>query len=59
VVVATTVFADLARRVAVSFGLPDARLAVIDHPLGGIPPDSVDARADAAADAVVALLTRR
>jgi hypothetical protein len=58
VVVATTAFIALARHAAASFGLPDARVAVIEHPLGTIAPGDVAKRADAAVEETVALLTR-
>jgi hypothetical protein len=58
-VVATTArFVDLTRRVAAGFGVPDARVAVFPHPLGGTDDDTIRAWADAAVDDVVALLTR-
>ena len=34
--VATTSFEGLARQVADAYGLPGARIAVVQHPLGGI-----------------------
>jgi hypothetical protein len=55
VVVATAAFAALAREEAVAQGLPDARIAVVPHPLGGVSDDVLLARADAAVDAVLAL----
>jgi hypothetical protein len=58
VVATTTGFADLTRRVAAGFGLPDARIAVFPHPLGGTDHDTITAWADAAVDEIVALLTR-
>jgi len=58
VLVATTSFAALARQVAAADGLPDARIAVVDHPLGGIGEADVVARAERAVDVVLALVTR-
>jgi hypothetical protein len=58
VVVATSSFAALAHKVAGAFGLPDARIAVIEHPLGAIDEDAVRARAASVVDDVVALVTR-
>jgi hypothetical protein len=57
VVATTTHFVDLTRRVAIGFGLPDARVAVFPHPLGGTDHDTIRAWADAAVPEVVALLT--
>ena len=56
-VVATSSFAALAQQVAVTYGLPTARLAVVEHPLGGISDDEVRARAEGAVEEVLALLT--
>lgn len=58
VVATTTGFVDLTRRVAAGFGLPDARVAVFPHPLGGTSDETIVAWADAAVDEVIALLTR-
>jgi len=58
VVATTTRFVDLTRRVAAGFGVPDARVAVFPHPLGGTDDDTIVAWADAAVDEVVGLLTR-
>jgi hypothetical protein len=57
VVATTTGFVDLTRRVAAGFGLPEARVAVFPHPLGGTPADTIVTWADAAVDEVIALLT--
>ena len=59
VVATTTEFVDLTRRVATGFGLPDARIAVFPHPLGGTDVDTIRAWADAAVPEVVTLLTER
>ena len=53
----TAPFEGLARKVAESLGLPDVSLAVIEHPLGGITPDEVEARARSIVGRVVELLT--
>jgi hypothetical protein len=58
VVATTTHFVDLTRRVAAGFGVPDARVAVFPHPLGGTPDATILAWADAAIDEVIGLLTR-
>ena len=55
-VVATEAFADLAREEARSQGLPAARIAVVPHPIGGVPEAALLARADAAVDEILALL---
>jgi hypothetical protein len=57
VVATTTHFVDLTRRVATGFGLPEARVAVFPHPLGGTPDATIVDWADAAVDEVIALLT--
>lgn len=57
VVATTTHFVDLTRRVAAGFGLPDARIAVFPHPLGGTDHDTIRTWADAAVADVAALLT--
>jgi hypothetical protein len=59
VVVATTSFAALARRVAGQLAFPAARIAVVEHPLGGAAEVGVLERADGAVEAVLALLTGR
>jgi len=56
VVVTTTAFEGLTRAVADRARL-DARIAVVEHPLGGIPESEVLARADAAVEQVLALFT--
>jgi len=58
VVATTTGFVDLTRRVAAGFGLPEARIAVFPHPLGGTDDDTILAWADAGVDEVIALLTQ-
>ena len=58
VVATTTRFVDLTRRVAAGFGVPDARVAVFPHPLGGTDDATIVTWADAAVDEVVALFTR-
>ena len=58
VVATTTHFVELTRRVAAGFGVPEARVVVFPHPLGGTDDDTIIAWADAAVDEVVALLTR-
>jgi hypothetical protein len=58
VVFTTTKFELLTRKVATSFGLPDTRVVVVDHPLGGTDAATILVRADAAVDEVIAQLSR-
>lgn len=53
----TTKFELLTNRVAANFGLSDARIVTVDHPLGGTDVATIERWADAAVDTVVALLT--
>ena len=53
----TTKFELLTNKVASNFGLPDARIVTVDHPLGGTDVETIERWADAAVDTVVALLT--
>jgi phosphoserine phosphatase len=57
VLVATASFAALARQVADSYGLPQARIAVVEHPLGGILEADVVDRAERVVDEVLSLVT--
>ena len=57
VVVTTTQFAPIAATMAASFGLPDARTLVLDHPIGGTAPAVLEQWADAATDRLVELFT--
>jgi hypothetical protein len=50
-------FTGLARTESQVLGSPDFRLVVIPHPLGGLGPGEVKARALAVVDAVVNALT--
>jgi hypothetical protein len=59
VVFTTTLFEALTRQVAASFGLPDARIVVVDHPLGGTDAATIERRADAAVDEVLTLLSAK
>jgi hypothetical protein len=47
----------MARGAAAARALPDARIVVIPHPLGGIDPDAVRERAGQAVDAALSLLS--
>lgn len=55
VLLATEPFVSLAQSQSESYGLPDARLAVIEHPLGAITAAEVEARAHAVIDDVLRL----
>jgi hypothetical protein len=57
VVLATTAFERQARRVASAYGL-DARIVVVEHPLGGVDEDGVRERAERAVETVLSLVTR-
>lgn len=56
-VVTTTKFVNLTDRVAANFGLPDCRVVVVDHPLGGTDEQTILAWADAAVDRIIGLFT--
>ena len=58
-VVTTTKFLALTKRVAQNFGLPEARICTVDHPLGGTDEETILSWADAAADEIIALFTRQ
>ena len=53
----TTKFLDLTTRVAANFGLPDCRIVVVDHPLGGTDEDTIVAWADAAVERIISRYT--
>ena len=53
----TTRFADLTTRVAATIGLPACRVAIVDHPLGGIDDAAVVQRADGVVERIITLLT--
>jgi hypothetical protein len=57
VVVTTTRFEPVAVTMAANFGLPELRILVLDHPIGGTPPATLDQWADAACDRLVELFT--
>jgi hypothetical protein len=42
-----------------NFGLPECRIVVVEHPLGGTAEAGILARADAAVERVLTLLTGR
>jgi len=57
-VLGTDAFASLAEAAAAALGVPHLRLVAVPHPLGGIDPKLVRAKADDAVDRVIAALTR-
>ena len=59
VVVTTTEFRPIAATMAEHFGLPDLRVVVLPHPIGGTAPDTLTKWADDAVDTVLGLCTRR
>jgi hypothetical protein len=59
VVVTTPEFRPIAATMAEHFGLPDLRVVVLPHPIGGTAPDTLTNWADDAVDTVLALCTRR
>jgi hypothetical protein len=56
VVLCTEVFMDSAVAHAVAYGLPEARVVSVQHPLAAIAPQAVAARADAVIDRIIAQL---
>lgn len=54
-VVTTTKFRRLTEQVASSLGADDLRIVVVDHPLGGTDPQTVQSWAPEAADQAMAL----
>ena len=57
VLLATSRFLDFARESAIGYGLPTARIAMIEHPLGGIGEREVEARSAAGVEEVLRLLS--
>ena len=56
VLVLTDVFVNIAHHSGTRLGLPEPRMAVIEHPLGGLSEEAVRARAATAVDAVLRAL---
>ena len=56
-VVTTTKFLNLTKQVAANFGLPDARICTVEHPLGGTDEDTIVRWADGAVDEIIKLFT--
>ena len=42
-----------------SLGMPDLPMAIADHPIGGLPPETATAKADALFETIVAGLTQQ
>jgi hypothetical protein len=57
VVVTTTKFEPIALTMASSFGLPETRILVLPHPLGGTDEPTLHTWADAATDRLIGLYT--
>ena len=57
VVVTTTKFEPIAATMAASFGLPDTRMLVLPHPIGGTARATLEGWADAASDRLIELFT--
>lgn len=55
--IGTDAFVDLARATAATRGVPNLPLAVVPHPLGGVEPERIRARAEAIVDEILAALT--
>ena len=58
VVVTTTKFRPIAETLSANFGLPEIRMLVLPHPLGGTPARTLHEWADAATDRLIALFTK-
>lgn len=56
--VTTTAFEVLSRQVAATLGRPDARIAVVPHPLGAIGADAVRASAASSLEQLLGLVAR-
>ena len=57
VLLATGPFEGLARQLGESYGFARTRVAIVEHPLGGISKEAVHERAAAVAEAVLGLLS--
>ena len=57
-VLTTTGFLNLTEQVARAIGLPDARMVVVPHPIGGLEEEAVLERARGVVEEVLALWTR-
>jgi hypothetical protein len=59
VLIATRSFAALAREEAAAQGLAEPRIAVVEHPIGGVAAAELRRRADAAVDEILVLFSGR
>ena len=50
-------FHNLSQQVAAAFGLPQARMVVVEHPLGGVEEPGILARAESVVEDVLRLWT--
>ncbi len=57
--IASSTFADAAETQASALGLPDARYALVPHPIQDATDDEMRAKADAVVDTIIAALTAR
>ena len=58
VTICTDAFVGLAREESRNLGMPDLPIAIVEHPIGGLKPDQVTQRAQAALEPVISALTR-
>jgi hypothetical protein len=58
VVLGTDAFISLARAASLKYGLPHLAVATVPHPIGGLDPKLVEAKAETIVDDVLAALTR-
>jgi hypothetical protein len=56
IVLCTEVFMDSVAAHAVAYGIPEARVVAVQHPLAAIAPQDVAARADAVIERIIAQL---
>lgn len=55
VVIASADFEEFAHSSAQALGLPEARILVVPHPIGGVADETLRARAQASAEEVISL----
>lgn len=55
--ICSNMFVTLAKSVATAKGLPYLPLVMVSHPVGGLAPEAVRAKADKVVDGVIRLLT--
>ncbi len=54
--ICTDRFASLAEAARTTLGLPDLPVVIVPHPLAGLLPEAVNAKADSAIDEIIARL---